>query len=112
MVKEIECPGGNLEDFILYGEQVPAYRSFHGEPDPEKTDKKIIEYYRKGNKYAEQFKDGKEFIASLIAHVGLCHKCSEEKGELEIKYKNINKEELKKLTKQQINNLRDFNLLD
>lgn len=57
MVKEISCPEENLENFILYGEQIPYYKFIHGEPDKRKVDKKTRDYYHKGKEYAEQFKD-------------------------------------------------------
>ena len=41
MVKEISRPKGNLENFILYGEQIPFYEFIHGGPDKRKVDKKL-----------------------------------------------------------------------
>lgn len=116
MIEKIECPEENLEELILYAEQIPAYRFILGEPDPEKVDKKTIEHYHKGKLYEKQFEDEKngsrEFMVSLRAHVGICKKCSERINELRGKYRVMKLEQLENLTKQEKDNLKYFDLLD
>ncbi len=110
MIKEIECVGENLEDFIRYGDQIPAYRDFQGGPDPN-VSKKVQAYYILGKKFAEVFDEGEDFLESLKRHTESCEKCSKTMAELKEKYRVIKKEELEKLSEQTKDNLRYFGLL-
>ena len=111
MIKEIDCVGENLEGFILYGDQVPDYKCFSGELNPEKCDKRTIDYYNKGRIFAEQFDKGKDFLESLKVHVEKCEKCSENMKELKTKYSKLEKEKIGKINDNEKKNLEYFELL-
>lgn len=51
-------------------------------------------------------------MVSLRAHIGVCKECSERINELREKYKVIGMEELRRLTEQQKDNLKYFDLLE
>ena len=110
MTREIECVGENLEDFIRYGDQIPAYRDFQGGPDPHSS-KRVQDYYILGRKFAEFFDKGEDFLESLRAHTENCKECSGRIEVLKEKYSLIKKEELEKLTKETKANLRYFGLI-
>ena len=110
MSREIGCVGENLEDFIKYGDQIPAYRDFQGGPDPHSS-KRVQDYYILGKKFAEFFDEGKDFLESLKQHTENCEKCSKTIGELKGKYKELEIREIEKLTKETKSNLRYFGLI-
>ncbi len=112
MIKEIECVEENLEGFILHGEQVPVYVDFSGEPNPKKCNKKTIDYYHQGKRFAKQFSDGEDFLESLKVHAEKCEKCLKNMDELKTKYNMLRKEEIKKMNDTEIKNLKYFGLLN
>ena len=106
MAEKIECPGENLETLLLYGNQIHAYNSFSGEPDPKKFDKKTIDYYHMGKKLAEAFPKsdkGRELFDSLKTHVEKCKDCAKNIAGLREKY--LSQEESTKLTSESKSNL-------
>lgn len=99
--KEIECPGENLETLLLYGNQIHAYNSISGEPNPKNTDEETIVYYHMGKKLAKIFRHndgGKELFDSLKAHAETHQECAKKMNELREKYQALKPEELAKLT--------------
>ena len=110
MIKEIECVGYILEDFIKYGEQIPAYRFFQG-GIPENFKKKTRDYYNKGKEFSEIFDKGEDFLESLKVHTENCKGCLKTMEELKEKYQNITEEKLSELSEQSKSNLRYFGLL-
>jgi len=109
-IRKIECVGENLEDFIKYGDQIPAYRFFQGGLDS-RFSKKTHNYYNLGKKFSDVFDKGEDFLESLKNHVESCGECSKIMEELKTKYAEMEKEDFKGYSDQTINNLRYFGLL-
>jgi len=112
MTKQIKCPNKNLEGFIKYGEQVPAYRFISGNADPKQFNQKSINHYNLGKEYSKQFDEGNDFLESLRIHVNNCERCHMGLKEMKNKYSKLEKEGIERLDRQVRINLEYFGLLD
>jgi len=109
---DFPCFGRDLEKFVLYGNQIPVYRSFPKTLDVEvASDFSKNPYDKKARELLNRYDTAEEILQAGKEHFRVCGECSQKIREIKKKYEKMSEEKLEELTDKQKENLRYFGII-